>query len=79
MHAEEIRKAVVEKLGREALGAAPYVEHWKWEHASEAPRECPRLPCGSFWGLMNNLRVYEQYVQLLSEAAANRGPHASAL
>lgn len=79
MHAEEIRKAVVEKLGREALEAAPYVEHYKWEHASGAPRECPKLPCGSFWGLVNNLRVLQQYVQLLSEAAGNRGVHASAL
>ena len=79
MQAEEIRKAVVEKLGREALRAAPSVEHNKWEHSLGVVRECPRLPCGSFWGLVNHLKVFQQYLELLSEAASNKGVHASAL
>ena len=55
------------------------VPHSAWEHKVGPPPSTPVLPHGDLWSLVNHVKVMQQYTELLSEAAAGRGPHAPLL
>lgn len=76
---EAVRRHVCRALGSRALAAAPTTHHDKWLHDSGPPPATPALPCGSFWSLVNNIKVMHQYAELISEAARGSGAHAPAL
>jgi len=77
---DQIRSRLCTNLGQAVLRDSFSVSHTKWAHAQvQPPPSTPDLPHGSLWSLINTLKVMHQYTELLSEAAAGRGPHAPLL
>ena len=76
---EPTRRALCAHLAAQARSVAPSARHEKWLHSAGEPPAAPTLPCGSLWGLLNNIKVLHQYTEVLSETAEGRGPHAPAL
>jgi hypothetical protein len=75
---EQTRRKLCTHLGQSV--AQVRVSHSKWQHtASLTPPSTPELPYGSLWSLVNHIKVMHQYTELLSEAAAGKGPHAPLL
>ena len=79
-HSEEVRRRLCTHLGEAVLARTTTVSHSKWSHsAGLVPPQTPQLPYGDLWSLVNHIKVMHQYTELLSEAAAGRGPHAPLL
>ena len=77
---DKTRRALCTHLGRQVLAVSGSVSHAKWQHSvSLTPPNSPDLPYGDLWSLVNHIKVMHQYTELLSEAAAGRGPHAPLL
>ena len=84
---DRVRKALCTHLGRQVLASTGIVSHSKWEHrlvssghaSPLTPPTTPELPYGSLWSLVNHIKVMHQYTELLSEAAAGKGPHSPLL
>ena len=77
---DKTRQALCTHLGKHVLATTGVVSHSKWQHTvSLAPPSTPELPYGSLWSLVNNIKVMHQYTELLSEAAAGKGPHSPLL
>ena len=73
------RRRLCSSLGAHAAENTPKHHREKWLHTKGDPPLSPTLPCGSFWELVNQIKVLHQYTELVAEAARGHGPHAFAL